>query len=360
VEHVERQVGSGSTPVGSDGVDSGCRAPRVLLVDTSLAGRTQPSHVWDEVIDYAAIVESSRWLRFSEQLSRLDFSLARRALREQRQFDVLVAGSEKVGIPLALMFPSRPLFCIVHQIASPAKRALLKTLRIPARWIRVGYQCSADREVLETYYGVPADRLIQFKAAPLEMFRPGSRVDGECVLSVGTSKRDYRTLFTALDGLPGVVTHLYASSRFLDPYHGAMPQSSAPRIELKAHVDNVAMPGIYESARFVVLPIMDTYQYSAGTTVALEAHAAGKAIVATNTPGMRDFVVNGVTGFLVPVGDAIAMKDAITRLWNDPRRAADMGLAGRAHVESAFNPAMVDARIRQAYVEACEEYRQSR
>jgi glycosyltransferase involved in cell wall biosynthesis len=105
---------------------------------------------------------------------------------------------------------------------------------------------------------------------------------------------------------------------------------------------------------------LDTYQYSAGTTVALEAHAAGKAIVATNTPGMRDFVVDGVTGFLVPPGDAIAMRDAIAKLWNDPHLAAAMGLAGRAHVEREFNPAVVDARIRQAYADAAEEYRQSR
>jgi glycosyltransferase involved in cell wall biosynthesis len=136
-----------------------------------------------------------------------------------------------------------------------------------------------------------------------------------------------------------------------------MQQSSVPRIELKAHVGNEAMPRIYGSAKFVVLPIMDTYQYSAGTTVALEAHAAGKAIVATNTQGMRDFVVDGVTGLLVPPGDATAMRDAIAKLWNDPQQAAAMGLAGRAHMEREFNPAVVDARIRQAYADACREHR---
>jgi hypothetical protein len=186
----------------ADGRDSG-HSPQALLVDTSLAGQTQPGHVWDEVIDYSAIRGTSRWLRFGEQLSRLDFSLARCALREASRFDILVAGSEKVGIPLALMSRPRPLICIVHQVASPAKRTFLKALNIPSRWIRVGYQCTADRELLESFYGVPAERLVQFKAAPLETFRPGSPVGGDCVLSVGTSKRDYRTLFAALEGLPG-------------------------------------------------------------------------------------------------------------------------------------------------------------
>jgi glycosyltransferase involved in cell wall biosynthesis len=335
-------------------------SPRALLVDTSLSGGTQPCHVWDDVIDYSALRGSSRWGRVAEQLSRLDFSLARCASDRAPGYDVLVAGSEKVGVPLALMSLSRPLICIVHQIASPKKRALLKALDIPRRWIRVGYQCRADRDVLESYYGIPAERLVQFKAAPLDTFWPSWDVAGSCVLSVGTSKRDYRTLFAALEGLPSVVTHLYASSRFLDPYRGTMRMSHGARIEVKGAVDNAVMPEVYQSAKFVVLPIERTYQYSAGTTVALEAHAAGKAIVATNTPGMRDFVVNGVTGFLVPVGDTTGMRDAIARLWHDPKLAVEMGQAGRAHVEAKFDPAVVDARIRQAYVEACEEHRLTR
>jgi glycosyltransferase involved in cell wall biosynthesis len=316
--------------------------------------------VWDDVIDYAAVTPVARWLRWGERISRLDFSLARRALQETHRVDLFVAGSEKVGIPLALMKPARPVICVVHQIASPLKRTFLKRLNLPARWIRVGYQCDADRDLLASYYGVPERRLVKFKAAPLETFRPGPRADGRCVLSVGTSKRDYHTLFDALQGLPGVLTHVYASSRYLDPYRGNLSGSPNPRIELKDHVDSALMPKVYESARLVVLPVQDTYQYSAGTTVALEAHAGGKAIVATRTPGMRDFVIDGVTGFLVPVGDAVAMREAIAKLWNDPRLAAEMGLAGRAHVEKEFNPAVVDARIRQTYIEACDEYRRRR
>jgi len=124
-----------------------------------------------------------------------------------------------------------------------------------------------------------------------------------------------------------------------------------------APVGYSAMPDVYAAARFVMLPVEKTWQYSAGTTVALEAHAAGKAIVAASAPGMRDFVIDGVTGFLVPVGDSTAMRKALARPWHDPRLAADMGRAGPAHVEHAFNPAIVDATIRQAYVDACDEYR---
>jgi glycosyltransferase involved in cell wall biosynthesis len=336
---------------------SAARAPHVLLVDTSLAGRTEPGRVWDEVIDYAAVDDVPRWLRSSEQASRLDFSLARRAIAVAGRFDLLVAGSEKVGIPLALSRPSRPVVCVVHQIASPGKRALLKWLDVPSRWVRVGYQCSADRDLLASYYRVPPSRLVKFKSAPLESFLPGRPADGRYVLSIGTSKRDYDTLLAALEELPDVSTRVYASSRFGDAYRGRMPKAVSSRIEIRDHVDSASVPQVYEAARFVVLPIENTCQHSAGMTAALEAHAAGKAVVATATPGMRDCVIDGVTGLLVPVGDVGAMRAAIARLWSDPRLAAEMGMAGRAHVEQAFNPLVIDAGIRQAYVEACEEFR---
>jgi glycosyltransferase involved in cell wall biosynthesis len=332
----------------------------VLLVDSSLAGHAPPCRVWDDVIDYHRLANVPRWLRSCERMSRLDTSLAWKARRIAPQFDLLVAGSEKVGIPLACMPLPRPVLCVVHQIASPQKRRLLKWLDIPARWTRVGYQCNADRDLLASYYGVQPSRLVKFKAAPLQTFRPGPRSNGVYVLSVGTSKRDYRTLLAAVQELPGVVSHVYASSRYLDPYRGRMPASSNRSVVIKEPVASASMPGVYEAARFVVLAIENSYQYSAGATVALEAHAAGKAIVATKTPGMPDYVVDGVTGLLVPARDVAAMREAIARLWHDPRLAAEMGMAGRAHVEKEFNPEVVDEHIRQAYLEACEEYRNGR
>jgi glycosyltransferase involved in cell wall biosynthesis len=50
------------------------------------------------------------------------------------------------------------------------------------------------------------------------------------------------------------------------------------------------------------------------------------------------------------------MRQAIAQLWEDPGLARQMGMAGRAHVEREFNPARVDARIRQTYAEVCAEF----
>jgi glycosyltransferase involved in cell wall biosynthesis len=62
---------------------------------------------------------------------------------------------------------------------------------------------------------------------------------------------------------------------------------------------------------------------------AVEAMAAGRAVVASDTGGLRDIVAHEKTGLLVPPGDAAALGDAIARLLSDPAERQRMGAAGR-------------------------------
>ena len=50
----------------------------------------------------------------------------------------------------------------------------------------------------------------------------------------------------------------------------------------------------------------------------LEAAACGTPTVASDSPGLRDSVVNDETGFLVPHGDVAALADRLQRLIEDP------------------------------------------
>jgi glycosyltransferase involved in cell wall biosynthesis len=63
--------------------------------------------------------------------------------------------------------------------------------------------------------------------------------------------------------------------------------------------------------------------------VLIEAMAAGVPVVATDAPGIRDVVQNGVNGLLVPVGDPAALARAIERVIDDAalrQRLVDEGL----------------------------------
>ena len=69
----------------------------------------------------------------------------------------------------------------------------------------------------------------------------------------------------------------------------------------------------------------------------LDASAAGLPLVATRCGGPEEIVDDGVSGFLVPVGDVAAMAERMAWLLDHPDRAAAMGAAGQALVATRFS-----------------------
>ena len=65
--------------------------------------------------------------------------------------------------------------------------------------------------------------------------------------------------------------------------------------------------------------------------------AAGLPVVATDVGGVREAVVEGETGYIVPAGDDEKMAEQITRLLNEPARARVMGERGKLIVAKRFS-----------------------
>jgi glycosyltransferase involved in cell wall biosynthesis len=102
-------------------------------------------------------------------------------------------------------------------------------------------------------------------------------------------------------------------------------------VELLGHRSDI--PALMAQAHIVVLP-----SYREGfPKVLIEAAACGRAVVATDVPGCRDAIENGVTGLLVPSKDAESLADAIRRLIEDPPLCDSMGRAGRRRAEQVFD-----------------------
>ena len=78
--------------------------------------------------------------------------------------------------------------------------------------------------------------------------------------------------------------------------------------------------------------------------VALEAMAAGRPCVASQTGGLPEIVADEDSGILVPSGDVDALTGALDRLVSDPALRARMGRRGRAIVEERFD---IRVRVRQ-------------
>ncbi len=100
----------------------------------------------------------------------------------------------------------------------------------------------------------------------------------------------------------------------------------------------------YERASVVVVPsLREGYGM-----VAREAMAHGRPVVASAVGGLPDAVEDGVTGLLVPAGDATALRAALDRLLGDAALRSRLGSAARERAAALGGRPAVDA-LRDAY-----------
>lgn len=98
----------------------------------------------------------------------------------------------------------------------------------------------------------------------------------------------------------------------------------------------VVQTGVREWWRRAAVAVLSSD--SEGMPVSLiEAAACGVPAVATRVGGIPELVEHGVSGLLTAPRDASALANALTQMLKNPRRAAEMGQAGRRRVEEKFS-----------------------
>lgn len=118
------------------------------------------------------------------------------------------------------------------------------------------------------------------------------------------------------------------------------------RLELEALCSEL---GIADHVRFVgnqrdvgrFLSAMDVFVLCSTTECfpfsVLEAMACARPVVCTDVGGVREIVVDGVTGYLVPPRNVQLLAARLKALLGDREFAREMGRAGRRRVESNFS-----------------------
>lgn len=86
--------------------------------------------------------------------------------------------------------------------------------------------------------------------------------------------------------------------------------------------------------------------------IAIEAMAMGKPVIATAHGGSLETILPGVTGWLVPPLDPLAMAEAITNALGDLKHASDLGAQGRRWVNERFTAKAMCEKTLALYHEA--------
>jgi glycosyltransferase involved in cell wall biosynthesis len=110
------------------------------------------------------------------------------------------------------------------------------------------------------------------------------------------------------------------------------------RVKLCAGTTHAALPQLYANAHVVVVPsVVDSSGDRDGLpNVVLEAMACGRPVLASEVGAISSAVGDGLTGLLVPPGDAAALANRLTWLADHPGEREQMGRLGRVWVERDF------------------------
>jgi glycosyltransferase involved in cell wall biosynthesis len=187
----------------------------------------------------------------------------------------------------------------------------------------VGRGISADRIVV-IHPGVDSTRFTPDPAL--------DRTDPASFLYVGRLRRykgvefAIRALALARNARPELTLDVAGAGddrRRLEELTGSLGQQGAVRFH--GFVDEAAKLRLLRRTWANVFP---SPKEGWGITV-MEAAAAGTPSIASDSPGLRDSVVRGVTGFLVPHGDVPALARRMLELASDPALVARLGAAAR-------------------------------
>jgi glycosyltransferase involved in cell wall biosynthesis len=179
---------------------------------------------------------------------------------------------------------------------------------------------------------------------------PGERdrVEARCLLGIGAERLVVGTVarLDPVKDLPSLV-FAFAALRRARPEAllaivGDGPER--PKIEAAAREAEVAADVLFTGQRADVRRILPAFDLFVNSSVSegisltiLEAMAACLPVVATRVGGTPEVVKDGETGVLVPARDRASLGQALLDLAGAPKRARELGRAGRARVEKAFS-----------------------
>jgi phosphatidylinositol alpha-mannosyltransferase len=131
---------------------------------------------------------------------------------------------------------------------------------------------------------------------------------------------------------------------------GLLTESARARVDMRGAVPNEQIPSYHAACEVFVSSAVGQESFG---IVLVEAMAAGLPVVATDIPGYREVVSDGVEGLLVPPRDPEALSAGLVRVQTEPGLAARLGEAGRTHARTFDWPVVVD-RLEELYGRAIE------
>jgi len=232
--------------------------------------------------------------------------------------------------------------------AAPALRGIWKRLAV-----RVAVSHAAAAFVSRVGKG---DLRIVPNGANVEMFasaEPARLPEGRRLLFVNRldPRKGFRVMVAAFRVLaserPDVVL-VVAGDGPERPAVQDLPNEIRERVVMLGNVPHEELPPYHAASEVFCAPATGRESFG---IVLVEAMAAGLPMVASDIPGYREVVRNGIDGMLVPPRDPAALAGAVSEVLDDPDTAKRLGEAGRSRAKR-YSWETVAGEIEEIYREA--------
>jgi phosphatidylinositol alpha-1,6-mannosyltransferase len=371
-------------------------APRTLIVTNDFPPRVGgvQQYVWNvaaNLPDERVAVVAPNWPGWREHDDTLSFPVERlpttflwpsgdllrrvRIAAREHRAEVVLFGH---GLPLALLGPRLGLPYVVathgteywfaltpvlHDLlrrATSQANRVLAVSRFTGRVIRTAVPEHVPLSLLPP--GVDAERFRPDTGAADEIRRrhgvPADRPLVVCVSRL-VERKGQDVLIRAMPAIrrrePDAVLLVVGGGSDRPRLESMAAAAPAGSVVFAGEVSDADLPAYHAAADVFAMPCRSRLaglEVEGFGIVFLEAAAAGRPVVAGDSGGAAEAVVDGETGLVVDGRHEGAVAEAVGALLADPRRGDAMGKAGRARVERLFTWPRLTDRLARWLMEA--------
>ena len=291
-----------------------------------------------------------------------DFGKMRRVLRDKKidvmhvhwSLDMIVPGVAAVreGVPVRILSRHMPY---------PFKKRLGRMLysRLFTRMVTVSNSvrdtligCGISASKVETiHHGTDVEAFCRTTQTPQEARRALGIPEGRVAVGIVgriAPEKGHRVLLEAARTL---------GDRY--PVHYVVVGSGPDETGMRESVGRLGLDGCVTFTGFRddvnnamsaldIVTVPSTWEEPCSAAVQ-QAMALSKPVIGTRVGGTPEMVEEGVTGLLVPPGDASSLAEAVARLSGDAFLRRRMGAAGREAVEAQFSLRVMTDRVESLY-----------
>lgn len=231
-------------------------------------------------------------------------------------------------------------FTLAERMAAPLSKRIINVCE-EERSLALRKRIAPAAQLAVVHNGMP-DVAAHLRAVP---GRQPARI--VCVARFEAPK-DHATLIESL----ALIGHMPWEAEFIG--EGPLEEAARQLVEARGLANRIRFAGVsakvadrLAAGQLFVLPTLS----EGFPRSILEAMRAGLPAVASDVGGVREAIVDGITGTVVPRSDAAAMASALAQYVADPACRETRGAAGRSRYESMFTFDRMLARTLRVYEE---------